>query len=105
MYPQKLVNLICKASLQSKSSNFGTVFFLQCVPAGALPKVATPTGPGGNLAQFLSTPDFEDETQMIEWLILVESRIQPQQMTVGDFRQLRRQQREIQVGSCTKMVL
>ena len=67
------------------------------MPAGALPKVATPTGPGGNLAQFLSTPDFEDETQMIEWLILVESRIQPQQITVGDFRQLRRQQREIQV--------
>ena len=72
-------------------------FIVQCVPAGALPKVATPTGPGGGLAQFLSPPDFEDEAQMIEWMILVESRLQPQEITVGDFRQLRRQQRELQV--------
>ena len=70
---------------------------MQCVPAGALPKIATPTGPGGSLAQFLSTPDFEDEAQMIEWMILVESRLQHQYITVGDFRQLRRQQRELQV--------
>jgi hypothetical protein len=35
----------------------------------ALPKVAMPTGPGENLAQLLSTPDFEDETHMIEWLV------------------------------------
>ena len=62
-----------------------------------MPKIATPTSPGGGLAQFLAPPDFEDEAQMIEWMILVESRLQPQQITVGDFRQLRRQQRELQV--------
>ena len=42
--------------------------------------------------------EFEDVMQMTEWLILVESKLQPERITVGDFTQMRRLLRDLQVG-------
>ena len=41
--------------------------------------------------------EFEDVMQMTEWLILVESKLQPERITVGDFTQMRRLLRDLQV--------
>ena len=65
----------------------------QCVPAGVLPLLTTPTGVGGSLK--LQPPgEFEDITQMIEWLILIESKLQPSVLTIGDFPHLKKTLRE-----------
>ena len=41
--------------------------------------------------------EFEDAMQMMEWLILIESKLQPERITVGDFAQMRRLLRNLQV--------
>jgi hypothetical protein len=67
----------------------------QCVPAGVLPLVTTPTGVGGSL-KFKPPSDFEDISQMVEWLILIESKLQPTCISVGDFVHLKRLLRDLQ---------
>ncbi len=67
----------------------------QCVPAGVLPLVTTPTGVGGALG-FQPSSDFEDISQMLEWLIHVESRLHPTKLVVGDFARLKKVLRESQ---------
>ena len=66
----------------------------QCVPAGVLPLVTTPTGVGGSLA-FKPPSDFEDAAQMVEWLILIESKMQPVILTVGDLTHLKKLLRDL----------
>ena len=67
----------------------------QCVPAGVLPLVSTPTGVGGVLG-FQPPTDFENISQMLEWLIHIESRLHPIQLTVGDFSRLKKILRDSQ---------
>lgn len=67
----------------------------QCVPAGVLPLVSTPTGIGGSLT-FQPPSEFEDVSQMLEWLILIESKLQPVVITVGDFVHLKKLLRDLQ---------
>ena len=61
----------------------------QCVPAGVLPLVSTPTGIGGSL-KFQPPSDFEDISQMLEWLMMIESKLQPHSIVVGDFMHLKK---------------
>ncbi len=68
----------------------------QCVPAGALPLVTTPTGLGGSLKFQPPQEEFEDLSQMLEWLILIESKLQPVVLIVGDFVHLKKQLRDLQ---------
>jgi len=68
---------------------------LRCVPAGVLPLVTTPTGMGGSL-KFQPASEFEDISQMLEWLILIESKLQPVVITVGDFVHLKKLLRDLQ---------
>jgi len=68
---------------------------LQCVPAGVLPLLSAPSTQTSS--SFQAPPEFEDVMQMIEWLILIESKLQPEKITVGDFVQLRKLLRDIQV--------
>lgn len=67
----------------------------QCVPAGVLPLVTTPTGVGGSL-KFQPPTEFEDISQMVEWLILIESKLQPVRISIGDFVHLKRILRDLQ---------
>lgn len=67
----------------------------QCVPAGVLPLVTTPTGVGGSL-RFQPPSEFEDVSQMIEWLALIESKLQPAVIVVGDFVHLKKLLRDLQ---------
>ena len=65
------------------------------MPAGVLPLVSAPcTQTSSNLQ---APQEFEDVMQMMEWLILVESKLQPERITVGDFTQTRRLLRDLQV--------
>ena len=68
----------------------------QCVPAGVLPLVTTPTGVGGSLKFQPPQSEFEDLSQMLEWLILIESKLQPVVLIVGDFVHLRKRLRDLQ---------
>ena len=52
----------------------------------------------GVCTSFQAPGEFEDAAQMAEWLILLESKLQPERITVGNFVQLRRMQRDLQVG-------
>ena len=65
----------------------------QCVPAGMLPLVTTPTGPEGRFC-FQPPTDFENISQMLEWLIVIESRLYPVKLTVGDHSHLKKILRE-----------
>jgi len=65
----------------------------QCVPAGVLPMVTTPTGVGGTLG-FQPPEEFEDISQMLEWLIHIESRLHSVKLTVGDFARLKKALRD-----------
>ncbi len=67
----------------------------QCVPAGVLPLVTTPTGVGGTL-KFKPPSDFEDISQMLEWLILIESKLQPVTIAIGDLTRLKKTLRDLQ---------
>lgn len=67
----------------------------QCVPAGILPLVTTPTGVGGSLC-FQPPSDFENVSQMLEWLVHIEMRIYPVKLTVGDFSRLKKILRDSQ---------
>ena len=58
--------------------------------------VTTPTGASGSL-KFKPPLDFEDVSQMVEWLILIESKLQPQKIIVGDFVHLKKLLKDIQV--------
>ena len=71
---------------------------LQCVPAGSLPLMSAHTD---HDCSFLAPSEFEDVSQMVEWLILIESKLQPERMVVGDFLQMRRMLRDLQVSSYT----
>ena len=65
----------------------------QCVPAGILPLITTPTGVGGTLG-FQPPGDFDNVSQMLEWLVQIESRIYPVKLTVGDFGCLKKMLRD-----------
>ena len=69
---------------------------LQCVPAGTLP-LMSPTTPQSQC--FLAPQEFEDPLQMVEWLILLESKLQPEKLIVGDFLHIRKALRDVQVSS------
>lgn len=66
----------------------------QCVPAGVLPLVTTPTGMGGSLS-FQPPGEFDDMAQMLEWLILIESKLQPARISIGDFVHLKKLLRDL----------
>ena len=66
----------------------------QCVPAGVLPLVTTPTGMGGTLS-FQPPGEFDDMAQMTEWLILIESKLQPARISIGDFVHLKKLLRDL----------
>ena len=69
---------------------------LQCVPAGVLSLLSAPSTQMSS--SFQQAPsEFEDVMQMIKWLILIESKLQPEKITVGDFVQLRNLLTDIQV--------
>lgn len=87
-----------KQKLENKISSLYTDWdelCQQCVPAGVLPLVTTPTGVGGSL-KFKPPSEFEDVTQMVEWLILIESKLQPTRISIGDFVHLKRLLRDLQ---------
>lgn len=87
-----------KQKLENKISSLYTDWdelCQQCVPAGVLPLVTTPTGVGGSL-KFKPPSEFEDISQMVEWLILIESKLQPTRLSVGDFVHLKRLLRDFQ---------
>ena len=65
---------------------------VQYAPPGVLPLLYSP------FSSTLQAPArFEDAAQMVEWLILIESRLQPEKIVVGDFSQLRSLLRLVQV--------
>ena len=66
----------------------------QCVPAGTLPPM-TPTTPQGKC--FKAPQEFEDPSQMVEWLILLESKLQPERLVVGDYLHVRNSLNDLQV--------
>ena len=78
-----------------KRSNLFSPLPMQCVPAGVLPLLSAPCTQTSS--SFQAPPEFEDVMQMIEWLILLESKLQPEKIIVGDFVQLRRLLRDTQV--------
>ena len=87
-----------KQKLENKISSLCTDWdelCQQCVPAGVLPLVTTPTGVGGSL-KFKPPSEFEDISQMVEWLILIESKLQPARLSIGDFVYLKRLLRDFQ---------
>ncbi len=68
---------------------------LQCVPAGAQPLLCS----SGTHDTSLQAPsEFEDIAQMIEWLILIESKLQPDKMVGGDIVQMKGMLRELMVS-------
>ncbi|CAI8007197.1 Dystrophin, partial [Geodia barretti] len=66
----------------------------QCVPAGTLP-LMSPTTPQNTL--FRAPQEFEDPSQMVEWLIMLDYQLQPEKMVVGDFLHVRRALRDLQL--------
>ena len=70
-------------------------FSPHCIPAVVLPLLSAPSTQTSS--SFQAPPEFEDVMQMIEWLILIESKLQPEKITVGDFVQLQELLRDIQV--------
>ena len=67
---------------------------LQYLPPGILPLFYSP------FTIALQAPTrFEDVSQMVEWLILIESKLQPEKMVVGDFSQLRGMLHMLQVNT------
>lgn len=68
----------------------------QCVPAGVLPLVTTPTSGVGGSLKFQPPSEFEDISQMVEWLTMVESKVQPAVIVVGDFMHLKKLLRDLQ---------
>ena len=66
----------------------------QCVSPGTLPLLSTAVPHDSSL---LAPPEFEDVAEMVEWLILVESKLQPERLVVGDFVQLKRKLRDLLV--------
>ena len=69
----------------------------QCVPAGTLP-LMSPTTPQNRF--FQAPQEFEDPSQMVEWLIMLDFKLQPERMVVGDFLHVRRALHDIQVCVC-----
>ena len=65
------------------------------MPAGVLPLIGAPLPHGFSLQ---APSEFEDASQMLEWLILVESKLQPEKIIIGDFVQVRSMLRELQVS-------
>ena len=59
-----------------------------------MPLVTSPTGSSNS---FQPLAEFEDISQMIEWLILIESKLQPQRLVVGDLLHLRKQLRDLKL--------
>lgn len=73
---------------------------MQCVPAGVLPLIGAPLPHDFSLQ---APAVFEDASQMLEWLILVESKLQPERIIIGDFVQVRSVLRELQVKQQKKI--
>lgn len=55
----------------------------------------SPTTPQGKC--FQAPQEFEDPLQMVEWLILLESKLQPEKLVVGDYLHVHRALRDVQV--------
>ena len=75
-------------------THFLCTYSLQCVPAGTLP-LMSPTTPQSQC--FQAPQEFDDPLQMVEWLILLESKLQPEKLIVGDFLHVRKALRDVQV--------
>ena len=52
---------------------------------------------------FQAPVEFDDAAQMVEWLILIESKLQPEQIVVGNFVRLRKSLRDLQVSQPGKV--
>ena len=55
----------------------------------------SPTTPQNTL--FMAPQEFEDPLQMVEWLIMLDYKLQPERLVVGDFLHVRRALQDLQV--------
>ena len=73
----------------------------QIVPAGSLPQVMTPVNTSGGRLQFEPPSEFDDIQAMTDWLAMIEFKLQPKPIVVGDVKQIRRSLQDLQVGVFT----
>ena len=57
----------------------------------------TPMAASGRKLQFEPTAEFDDIHQMVDWLTMLDFKLQPKPIVVGDVKQIRRCLQDLQV--------
>lgn len=74
------------------------IMVTQIVPAGSLPQVMTPMAASGRKLAFEPPTEFDDIQQMVDWLTMLDYKLQPKPIIVGDVKQIRRSLQDLQVS-------